>query len=618
MLKGLNNRRRRIGPPGPAGPSGPGGPAGPPGVQGPPGAPGIQGPTGETGPQGPVGIPGAISDHAYIYNISDQTVAPGAGISFDSNGPLSGITHTEGSTDIVINSAGDYFVVLSVAGASVNQFAFFLGGSIVEGTIYGSDAGNQQNTAQAILTVATAPAVLTIRYHNNISILSVQLQSPAGGSQPSVNASVLLQKLGTQTVASVATSAELAAAIGNNAISTIQLASGAYDISLDPPVVRTTAVRFISSPPGATIQFNSDQSFSFLTVGSNVTVSANRIRNITQGVNYATIPAAVAAANPGDTIELNPGTYTITVQGGPNPFDPPVIQFVINKSLTLRGLSSKLTVVQFNNIAGLLDFSYMSIQADNVLIENIHWIGPTPAALNQNSLFNIPIASFLPLVLHQNITIRYNVFEGGRRTAFIDTNNFAFIGNTVIHTGDRDALVFERIQGTTLVYGNVFNGGAASRRTVSIEGNFANDTIQIANNKATRWQQFVLFNSPTSNTSLFVLENVLNHMTRSGSSVILLPAAVNFFLNFVAILIEDNIFIQPNPNRLAVYLDYTFGGTSVPSAKQIQVYNNYFSYALPWGAPTDTVSPLFPVGFSTGAPVGTSLTAFDLVGNVNF
>ena len=293
---------------------------------------------------------------------------------------------------------------------------------------------------------------------------------------------------------------------------------------------------------------------------------------------------------------------------------------MINKSLTLRGLSSQLTQVQFNNIAGMLDFSYMSIKADDVLIENIHWIGPTPAALNQNSLFSIPLKTFLPLTLYQNITMQYCIFQGGRRTAFIDTDTFTFVGNQIIHTGDRDALVFERIQGATLVYGNIFNGGVSSRRTISIEGDFAKDTIQIANNKATSWSQFILFNSPTTNVTFLVHENFVDHQTRSGSSIIffMAPGGVDFS-QFKTILINENILIQPDSMRLAVYLDYSLGGlSSVPSNGEIKVYFNYFNFALPWGKPTDTVDPLFPVGFSAGAPLGMSLAAFDLVGNVDF
>jgi hypothetical protein len=584
-------------------------------IVGPPGPQGLQGPQGPQGPQGlpgPQGSPGFSSDHAYVFNLSANTVAPETDISFDSNCPIFGaIAHVPGSTDIVISNPGDYSVLFNVTGATVNEFSLFLDNQLVGGTIFGSDNNNQQNTGQAIITVASVPATLTLRYHSNIPILSVQLQTPAGGTQPNVTASIFLQKLGTQTSTIVATSAELLAALSNNGISTINLTPGVYDISASPPIIRTTAVRLQSVLPGATVMLNPNQDFSSITVGDNVTVIANRIRNLNQGIDYPDIPTAIAAALPGDTIQLSPGIYTVTLTS-PN-------SLIINKSITLRGLSAGLTQVDFS-ITGSTDFAYLSIRADNVTIENIHWNGPTPPSGDSNCIFNTPLKSFLPLELYQNIAIRYCVFEGGRRTAFIDTDTFTFVGNEIIHTGNRDSLVFERIQGTTLVYGNIFNGGISSRRIISIEGDFAKDTIQISNNKATSWSQFILFNSPTTNVTFLVHENYVDHQTRSGSSIIFFMAVGGIdFSQFNDILINENILIQPNPMRLAVYLDYSFDvSTSVPSNGEIKVHNNYFSFALPWGAPTDTVDPLYPVGFSTGAPVGMSLAAFDLVGNVNF
>jgi hypothetical protein len=59
-------------------------------------------------------------------------------------------------------------------------------------TIYGSGAGTQQNTGQAIFTVP-AGASLTVRSH--ISSAAVTLATPIGGTQASSNASVVIEKL---------------------------------------------------------------------------------------------------------------------------------------------------------------------------------------------------------------------------------------------------------------------------------------------------------------------------------------------------------------------------------------------------------------------------------------
>jgi hypothetical protein len=129
----------------------------------------------------------------FIYNVSAQTVPIEADVIFDSNGFLSsGITHTLGATQITVIAAGTYEVTFSVSGVEPNQFALFLNGLLVKGTVYGSGAGTQQNNGQAIIALA-AGDVLTLRNHS--SAAAVTLQTLAGGTQTNVNASVIIKKL---------------------------------------------------------------------------------------------------------------------------------------------------------------------------------------------------------------------------------------------------------------------------------------------------------------------------------------------------------------------------------------------------------------------------------------
>jgi hypothetical protein len=128
-----------------------------------------------------------------IYNISAQTVPIEADVIFDSNAILSpGITHTPGNSQITIINPGNYEVTFIVSGVEPNQFAVFLNGAQVTGTVYGSGAGTQQNNGQAIITVL-AGGVLTLRNHS--SAAAVTLQTLAGGTQTNVNASVIIKKL---------------------------------------------------------------------------------------------------------------------------------------------------------------------------------------------------------------------------------------------------------------------------------------------------------------------------------------------------------------------------------------------------------------------------------------
>lgn len=184
----------RHGPVGPAGATGATGPAGANGEIGPAGATGETGSTGATGPAGPPGQGGGgSSQYAYIYNVSAEVVAIEATVAFSNNGILtSGITHAPGNAGVAFTVAGDYKVTFSVSGVEPGQFAIFINGAMVAGTVYGSGAGTQQDNGQAIITLA-ANDVLTLVNHS--SAAAVTLQTLAGGTQGNVNASILVQKL---------------------------------------------------------------------------------------------------------------------------------------------------------------------------------------------------------------------------------------------------------------------------------------------------------------------------------------------------------------------------------------------------------------------------------------
>jgi hypothetical protein len=129
----------------------------------------------------------------FIYNVSAQTVPVETDVIFDTNGFLTpGITHAPGTTQIAVTNPGNYEVTYSVSGVEPNQFALFLYGTPVTGTVYGSGAGTQLNYGQAIFALASGD-VLTLRNHS--SAAAVTLQSLAGGTQANVNASVVIKKL---------------------------------------------------------------------------------------------------------------------------------------------------------------------------------------------------------------------------------------------------------------------------------------------------------------------------------------------------------------------------------------------------------------------------------------
>jgi hypothetical protein len=134
-----------------------------------------------------------IISSGYIYNLSAQTVPVESDVIFDTNGILRPeITHAPGATQIAVANPGNYEVTFSVSGVEPNQFALFLNGALVTGTVYGSGAGTQPNNGQAIIALA-AGDVLTLRNHS--SAAAITLQTLAGGTQTNVNASIVIKKL---------------------------------------------------------------------------------------------------------------------------------------------------------------------------------------------------------------------------------------------------------------------------------------------------------------------------------------------------------------------------------------------------------------------------------------
>jgi hypothetical protein len=163
------------------------GATGPTGATGSTGGTGAQGATGATGPAG-----GGLSAYGYIYALIRQDVAIDAAVLFDAQSDLVNIENRVGSSDIGILENGNYLVGFSVTGTEPNQFAIFVNGTVVPGSIYGSGAGTQQNNGQVIVRLEKGDTVTLVNYH---SAAAVGLQSLSGGSEENVTASVTLLKL---------------------------------------------------------------------------------------------------------------------------------------------------------------------------------------------------------------------------------------------------------------------------------------------------------------------------------------------------------------------------------------------------------------------------------------
>jgi hypothetical protein len=120
-------------------------------------------------------------------------VAIEGAVLFDSNGPLSGFTHTTGSASITVGSTGHYLVDFSISGTEPSQFSLFDNGSPVAGTTYGSGAGTQQDGGQVIVSLADGDVLTLVNYSSGAA---VGLASDIGGTQANVNASLVIEELG--------------------------------------------------------------------------------------------------------------------------------------------------------------------------------------------------------------------------------------------------------------------------------------------------------------------------------------------------------------------------------------------------------------------------------------
>jgi hypothetical protein len=137
--------------------------------------------------------PVAAAAYAYIYDTSGATVAPNTNVSFNADGPTTAdITHTAGSSQIVLAAAGAYKVSFSVSADVVNEIAVFVNGAAIPGSTFASAGSGRPNIGQMVV-VAAGGDVLTIRnLHPGAGIV---LENSGDGSVLT-DASVLIERLG--------------------------------------------------------------------------------------------------------------------------------------------------------------------------------------------------------------------------------------------------------------------------------------------------------------------------------------------------------------------------------------------------------------------------------------
>jgi hypothetical protein len=104
----------------------------------------------------------------------------------------SGITHTAGTSQITVAQAGIYMIDYTVTSNQGRQVAVFDNGSLITGTIFGTQSANNAAVGQAIVSLA-AGDVLTLV--NNVANPSFTLNQNSGGTATGADASIVIVKL---------------------------------------------------------------------------------------------------------------------------------------------------------------------------------------------------------------------------------------------------------------------------------------------------------------------------------------------------------------------------------------------------------------------------------------
>lgn len=144
---------------------------------------------GDVGPQGPQGEPGpagaGVGASGYVYQLAtivDSTVVGGADVPFSNSGPLSGVTHTAGTTTVTVPTEGTYLVDYNVSYTAGNgaQLALAVNGTVDASTPISllTATGEVHGTAMLVLN---AGDVLTLR--NNSLVAMTTALSGAVGAQ---------------------------------------------------------------------------------------------------------------------------------------------------------------------------------------------------------------------------------------------------------------------------------------------------------------------------------------------------------------------------------------------------------------------------------------------------
>lgn len=164
---------------------------------------------------------------------------------------------------------------------------------------------------------------------------------------------------------------------------------------------------------------------------------------------YATIQAAINAANHGDIIKILPGTYNENI--------------VVDKSLSLRTDSAEETIITSNKKEAYL----VDIQASDVSIEEFTLIDETNTShrkavfhiapdvqdvvISENRIFSTVLSRCVLAQQAEGIVIRDNIFNNSSGIQFENCDSCSIADNIIYNTTDQSAIRIIDSTGTVII-----------------------------------------------------------------------------------------------------------------------------------------------------------------------
>lgn len=127
-----------------------------------------------------------IREYGYVYNVTAQTVAADAPVSFRSEGQLSPKIITPSDSAVELNSTGVYLIEFYVNSAAEDEFTVYKNGAPVTGSTYSSQAAGA-NIGKVIISAQKGDVITLV----NTGTTDVVLDA----ADTTVNASVMIQRL---------------------------------------------------------------------------------------------------------------------------------------------------------------------------------------------------------------------------------------------------------------------------------------------------------------------------------------------------------------------------------------------------------------------------------------